>query len=587
MPQVGAAKEISDTYVADSKRQKFNILLSQLRGERASFLPHWRDLGDYILPRRPRFEVTDVNRGDRRNQRIIDSTATLAARTLRSGMMSGVTSPARPWFRLTTPDPDLAEFGTVKEWLAKVTDRMRTAFLRSNLYNALPTVYGDMGVFSTSAVYQEEDFENVTRFQCLPIGSYMIGTDSFGRVNVLAREFQMTVRQLVEKFAQMKNGKIDWSNFSSATKNAWESGHKENWVQVTHIIAPNEAYDPNKLSSKFKRFTSCYYEATTGANTTDGEIFLREAGYDNFPVHVPRWEVTGEDSYGSDCPGMSALGDIKALQLMHKRKAQAVEKMVNPPLVGPEKLRTIKTTLLPGDVNYIDEREGTKGLRPLHEVRPEIQGLLLDIQDHQQRIKRAFFEDLFLMLAQSDRREITAREIDERHEEKLLALGPVLEQLNQDLLDPLVDNTFDILLRQGQLPEPPEELQGMKLKVEYISVMAQAQKLIGIAGIERFTGFVGQVAEADPNVLDKVDTDQLIDEYSELTSIPPGIVRSDDKVQEIRQAKADAQKQAAAAEALKAGAGAAKDLSQTSLEGDTALKRIIDQANAGALAPTQ
>jgi hypothetical protein len=243
----------------------------------------------------------------------------------------------------------------------------------------------------------------------------------------------------------------------------------------------------------------------------------------------------------------------------------------------------VKTTILPGDITFSDEREGQKGFRPAHEVNLRLQELLLDIQDHQARIRKAFYEDLFLMLSTSDRRDITAREIDERHEEKLLALGPVLEQLNQDLLDPLIDIAFQIMDRQGLIPEPPQELAGMDLKVEYISIMAQSQKLIGISSIERFSGFINQIAPVIPQVLDKVDTDQLVDVYGELTSIPPGIVRSDDDVVSMREQRQKQQEAAAKAEQLQSVAGAARDMSKADLSGDNALSRMIDDAGAGSL----
>ena len=183
-----------------SKRQKYERLRAQLENERATFETQWRDLNDYILPRRARFFVSDSNKGDRRNLKILDTTPTLAARTLRAGMMSGVTSPARPWFRLTVPDLDMSESGPVKSWLHDVTSRMNTVFIRSNLYNVLPIGYGDLGVFGTAAIFHEEDFKDVMRFYSFPIGSYMIANNSKGQVDVFIREFRMTVRQIITKF---------------------------------------------------------------------------------------------------------------------------------------------------------------------------------------------------------------------------------------------------------------------------------------------------------------------------------------------------------------------------------------------------
>ena len=422
----------------------------------------------HILPRRSRFQVTDSNKGDRRTSKIIDSTGTLAARTLSSGMMSGVTSPARPWFRLTTPDPDLSEFGPVKEWLHIVESRMRTSFLRSNLYNTLPTVYKDQGVFGTAPMLVEEDFDSVFRTSSFPIGSYMIATNYKGVVNTFIREFRMTVRQVVEQFAKRddNSGKIKWDNISDYVKNSWESNQTENWVEICHAILPNENYEPAKQSKKFKKFASIYYEKGS-ANTTrssyitkvDEDKLLRESGYDFFPVLCPRWEVTGEDVYGTECPGMIALPDIKQLQLGERRLMQAIEKIINPPMLASTALRMQSPSILPGDITFIDPRQDAgAAFRPAFEIDFRIQELEQKQAQVRDRVRRAFFEDLFLMMAQTERSQITAREIDERHEEKLLALGPVLEQLNQDLLDPLIDLTFDIHLRQGLIPPPPEEL---------------------------------------------------------------------------------------------------------------------------------
>lgn len=565
--------------MAYTKRTQLQILKSELDNERSSFIAHWRELGEYVFPRRPRFYTTDINKGEKRNSKIIDSTATLAARTLRSGLMGGVTSPARPWFRLTTPDPMFAELGSVKSWLHDVNQKMLTVLLRSNLYNILPIVYGDIGTFATSAMYMEEDFKEVVRFYAIPIGSYYIGVNRQGRVDVFIREFRMTVRQIVEEFGRDENGKIDWTNISSHVKNYWENKNFEAWIEVNHVIRPNPDWDPNKLASKYKKYESCYYETgNSGRNSTNyinnqEDIFLRERGYDTFPVLCPRWETTGEDTYGTKCPAMDALGDIKQLQLQEKRIAQAIEKSINPPMTGPTSLRQQKASILPGDITYVDSREG--GFIPAHEVRTPINEIEAKQEQIRQRISRCFYEDLFLMLANTNRRQITAREIEERHEEKLLALGPMLEQLNQDLLDPLIDNTFLVMERQGLLPPPPEEMQGMELKVEYISIMAQAQKLVGINSIERFTGFVGNLAAAKPEVLDKLNADQLVDTYGDITSVPPDIIRSDDEVEQIRNQRAEAQRQQQQAEQMQQGAGVVKDLSDAKLTEESALSQVL------------
>jgi hypothetical protein len=470
---------------------------------------------------------------------------------------------------------------------------MNTVFSKSNLYEILPTLYGDMAVFGTGAMLAEEDFDQVVRFYSIPVGSYCIANDSRGRATVFLRNFRMTVRQLVDKFgkgdikATTPSGK---PVFTTMVQDAYMKGEMETWVDVVHFIQPNAEYDQGKALSKYKKFSSCYYERAVNDRNVpmNDEGFLRESGYDNFPVFVTRWETTGEDVYGTNSPGMVALGDIKALQLMHRRKAQAIEKMVNPPLQAPEAMRTQKLTILPGEVNYVDAREGMQGIRPVHDVNFKLNELAADITAHQNRIREAFFADLFLMMSNDDRNQrATATEVNERREEKLLALGPVLEQLNQDLLDPVIDLVYLLMDLQGLIPPAPEDLQGNPLKVEYISIMAQAQKLVSVAGIERFQQFMAQQMQLDPNAMDGVDSTQMVASYGETTSVQPGIVRSAEQTAAIKAQKAEqarAEQMAAQAPAM---AQAANSLANAPMDSNNALTQLMGQSQAGAIAPTR
>lgn len=559
-----------------TKRQQLEFLKKQLEQERSSFMDHWRDLGEFILPRRTRFFLEDVNKGDRRNHKIIDSTASLAVRTLKSGMMSGVTSPARPWFKLTTPDPDLADYSAAKQWLNVVETRMYSTLLRSNIYQKFPTLYGDLGTFGTAAMSLMKDKNQIVIGNSFPVGSYSIGVDHTGKPNTFTREFRMTVHQLIQEFGKKnKSGQPDWSIFSDYVKQEYDRGNYHTWIDVCHVIQPNPDYDPYSISNKKMAFNSCYYERGKGyIDNSSYEKYLREGGFKLFPILAPRWEVAGEDIYGTDCPGMTCLGDVKALQLMHKRKAQAVEKKVYPPMVAPTSMANTKSSLLPGDVTYFDETNDRK-FRAAHEINFNIQDLRDDIMEHQSRIKRAFYEDLFLMFVESDRREITATEVAERREEKLLAVGSVLEQLNQDALNPLIDITFDAMLEAGQIPPPPPELEGIELKVEYVSVMAQAQKLVGIGGVDRFTGFVSNLAAIAPQALSKINIDETINVYADLTSVPPKMIIPDDEAQASRQAQAQAQQQAMQAEQMKMATSAIKDVGSVKTDEQNLLNQVL------------
>ena len=268
------------------------------------------------------------------------------------------------------------------------------------------------------------------------------------------------------------------------------------------------------------------------------------------------------------------------MQLEQRRKAQAIDKLVNPPMTAPSSLRNQRASLLPGDVTYVDIAQGQQGFAPAYQINPRINELMMDIQENQGRIRRAFFEDLFLMIANDTRSNITAREIQERHEEKLLMLGPVLERLNDELLDPLIDRTFNIMMKFEMIPPPPKELQGMDLSVEYISVMAQAMKMVGISSIERTMQFAGQLAQAKPEVLDKINFDQAIDEYGAMLGAPPSLILDDETVAKIRADRAQAQQAQQQSmqmmQMAQQGAQTAKTLSETEVTSDNALNQMIN-----------
>jgi hypothetical protein len=289
---------------------------------------------------------------------------------------------------------------------------------------------------------------------------------------------------------------------------------------------------------------------------------------------------------------MTALADIKQLQIVEKRILQAIEKEINPPLVGPSSLRSVKTSVLPGDLTLYDSRGQGDGLRPIYQISPNLGNVTQKQEETRRRIHDAFMTSLFLMLTQGSGngilgKQMTAREVEERHQEKLLMLGPVLEQLNDDLFDPLIEIGFQILAARGELEEAPEEIQGLALPVEYQSVMAKAQRLVGLAGIERFATFVGQVAQQtqNPAVLDKVDVDAMIDEYAEITGVPQSILVDEDEVAVIREERGRVQAQAQQAQAMAGQVKAAQVLGSIQMDQDTALTRMVDAAAANAVGP--
>jgi hypothetical protein len=501
----------------------------------------------------------------------------LAARTLRSGMTNGITSPARPWFSLGLADKGLEESGAVKFWLHDSTDRILSALQKSNFYQCIPNLYGDIAAFAIGAMAVEEDFESIVRFYNYAPGRFWVANDAKGRVREFSCDISYSARQIVERFAAKdKAGNVtDWSNISPAVRSAYENSTAGTRFDVEWYVGPNPEADPSRLEARFKKFCSLWKEKN-GPKCAGNDGFLRRSGFDRFPVLVGRWDMSGEDEYGSNCPGIEALGDAKALQVLERRKAQLLEKKINPPLVADATLEKKGVGILPGFTNFTANPK--EGIKAIHEIQGGLADVEESIREHEKRIRATWFADLFQMLTNSDRREITAEEIRAREQEKMVEVGPVLSRLDEDILDPVIGLVFGHLWDQGLLLPPPPELQGAGLKVEYISVMAQAQKLSGIGSLERFVGFAGQLAAASPEAADKVNLDKVIDVAAAQLSIQPGVVRSDEETAAIRQRRAQQMQAQAQQEAMANQARAAKDLSQADTGGQNALTELLKAA---------
>lgn len=414
-----------------SLRSKVERRWAQLISERdgKGWLSHWRELSDYILPRKGQFLISDHNRGTKFNQNIFDSTGLIAHRTCAAGLMAGLTSPARPWFRLISPDPDLNAIASVKTWLSEVDRRMLQVMQQSNFYNSLHALYEELALFGTGAMVVLEDYQDIIHCETFTAGEYALGQSNRRVVDTLYRQVPMTVLQIVQDFG--------FDNVSEMVKAAYGNNNLDQTVTVVHAIEPNLGRDPSKTDAANYPYRSLYWEmnaaGSTGAillsDSYGGEgRFLRISGYQESPLVCPRWDVIANATYGRS-PGMDSLGDCKQLHVQQKRKGQAIEKMVNPPMQAPSQLYDRYVNTLPGQVTLVADTQGG-GVKPLYEVRPDVSALIEDIMATQGRVRSAFFSDLFLMFAGDSRNQPpTAFEVQMRQEEKLLALGPVLERL--------------------------------------------------------------------------------------------------------------------------------------------------------------
>jgi len=535
-------------------RKQMTARLQALKTERSTWDAHWRRIAEVLLPRSGRWITSDRNRGGDKHNEILDSTGTQALNVMSSGLMAGATSPARPWFRLGSRDPALNKWHSVRAWLDDVGQLMAGVFQRANTYQALRSMYEELGAYGTGACILLPRPGKVIHLSPLTVGEYWLAQDEWNTVNTLYREFDMTVAQVVREFGE--------DACSESTRNSYRNGRLDHWVTVIHGIEPREdrPMTPGPMGMPWR---SVYFEASAGKTH---EQVLRESGFERFPALCPRWATTGANIYGNS-PGMDVLGDVSALQQMAWRRSQAIDYQTQPPLQAPNSAAGQEQNLLPGGVTYVDAATPQGGVRPVWESRLDLSHLSLEMQETRARIRAGFFADLFLMLASSDRRQMTAAEVAERHEEKLLMLGPVLERLHNELLAPLVETTFDYMADAGMLPPAPPELEGQDLGIEFVSMLAQAQKAIGVNAVDRFLGTMNIMAQSQLEVLDRIDSDELVDGYADMLGVDPDYIVPVEEAQQKRAARDKALAAKEQAAAMQVQASTAKDLAAAPVGG--------------------
>lgn len=530
---------------------------------------HYREIADYILPWKSRFMANERNKGNKRGTKIISPEGRKHARTAAQGLFAGTTNPARKWFNLESFDPDLMDDQTVKQWLERQENKLNLILNRSNFYNVMPSVFAELVVFCTAPFMSEEDYEDVATFRPFTVGEYAIGQNQKGRVNAFTREFEHTVENHVAKFGLQ--------NISAHVRSMYDRGDYDKAVKVFHLVEENHGEEDYKKFQGMvgnKKFRGLYWEERAfDVKGESGQFFNEVKGYYEFPVHCPRWDTNSGDTYGNG-PGFDGLAEVKQLQVLEKRKLQRLEKANNPPMQGPQGMRNERSSTLPGDMTYVPDNASQK-YQPTYMVDANIESLRREITEKKRDIAEIFYADLFRMMLDSDRKQITAREVAERHEEKLLLLGPALININGDGLDPCITRLFNMAQRADLFDPMPEALQNQPMTVRYSSILSQAQRMVDAGSIERMATFVTTLGPANPEVLDKFDFDEAVDKYQEITGAPVAIVVSTDKANEKRAARAESINRQ---QQLQLGAQAidsAKTLSDTNTGQGTALAEIL------------
>jgi len=538
--------------------QKYDALDSQYQ----PYGDLYKEVTDYLLPAHGSY----LDRGDPsqsqnvyRYDKIIKSVGSRANQIFGAGMQGGLCSPSRRWFRMTMADPDLADFSPVKKWLHQCEQIMYKLYAGSNFYTEAHKVFETEGGFGNAVIIQEKDPYSAIRFKCFDIGEYRLACGADGQVDTCYRKLWMTAKQIAEMFGT--------DNVSNAIKSCLnDDKNPYRYFEIMHVVEPRTNRDPSKMDNTNMAYKSCWMEAADN----QGKL-LRNSGFEEKPFAAPRWRTVNQGAYGLG-PGIEAVGAAKMLLEMQKNLIKGMHKQVDPPLNVPSQFKDM-ISLLPGAANYTDSADAK--ITPIMAINPDLAGLQALINEDAFQVGQVFFNDLFMMIMNADRagREMTATEILQRKEEKMLLLGPAIDRQLKEFLNPMITRTFHICLGGGLIPPPPPDVEGQSWEVEFVSVLAQAQKLVDGQSMSAYLNEAERVVQFDPNLAFKTNFEKYLEEYGEVVGIAPEIIRTEDEYAEIIAGIMQAQQQREQMEQAQAAVGAIGELGRAKTEG-TALEGL-------------
>ena len=553
-------------------KKKYKSKVRQMEENRQDYLKRWKAIRDYQLPYIGCFDdtadTTDYAR--RRDTNIYHSVAWQANQSFAAGVMSGLTPPSRQWFRLIWSNDTMKNHPEAGELLDKRMNILQDVLLKSNFYNAIHSSYLELA-FGQAPLAIFQDADTGVHFVPFTVGTYMMENGPDGIVDTFCTKYEMTARQLADKFGA--------DRLPSSIRAELENGGVKTKHKLWWLVEPNRFHDRNKevMDKYHMKYLSLYW-------LEEGEKdFLDIGGFQEWPIPVARYLVTGNETYGKG-PGWFAEGDSKGLQKLEKDDIIAVELGIKPPMAASATTAKQGINLTPGSYTVVERNEP---VTPLFNVNINLQHLQEKILDLQDRIKRAYSADLFMMLERLEDKSMTAQEVLQRKQEQLQQLGPVVQRLQFEFLRKIIERVYNILDRAGILPQPEDTelalaLSNEEVTIEYISPLAQAQKMAGMTNIEQAIAFTGQLAQFDQSVLDKIDFAKTIDSYFDMVGAPASIKRTEEEYEAIQQQKAQAmaeakqQEQMAQAVQMAAPAAqAAKNITEAANDGNPALQEWL------------
>lgn len=525
----------------------------QLASARGVWEGHWREVAERVRPEQNFFQMIQRPDGDKRNEKIFDSTAPLALSKFAAAVISMTCPATQTYHKLQISDEDLTNNTEVRRYLDVVNEKLfKVRYApRANWQSQSGESILDVGAFGTGILFIDDVLGIGIRYKSLPLAQCFIAEDAHGRVDTLHRRFQWTAHQAASKFGVDK--------LPEQMRKALETEPQRKFWFL-HCTKPNPQRKASRRDWQGMDFWSCYI------SLEEGRQILDEGGFRTFPFAVPRFETSPNEFYGRS-PAMKVLADIKMLNEMAKVSIRAAQMVVSPPIMLSDDGTLQAFNMRANALNFgaIDDQGRPRAMPFETKARVDIG---LDMMNQKREvINDAFFVTLFRILVEEP--QITATEAMLRAQEKGQLLAPTMGRIQSELLGTVIEREVDILANAGELPPMPDQLKewymyGGEHHIEYQSPLNQAQKASAGVAIMNTLQAIAPLAQIDPTVMMRFNLDKAAERIGRINGVPEDIIRSDEEVGAM---SAQAQQAAQAQQLLAAApvaAGAAKDFAQAS-----------------------
>jgi hypothetical protein len=567
-------KDLNYSYL--TTYQRINLMRVALDIEWTRYVPQSRDLAAHFDPTRwyEYLDFQDIPKQEEVQIKILNGTPADSLDAMVSGVSVGAAPAAQEWFDYDLDRADLMKVFDVQEWLHTEKMGSQRTIQNSNFYTNFSIFLRDAIVNIGGCMFVERDKKDVFKTTIFRPGQYRIALDANGLPTAFQRTFRLTCRQIIETYGKrvdVGGGKTEWdiSNFSQNVVTKAQSGLWDTWIDVIHHVGPNADFDPSMLASKYNQWKSVYYElgVPPQVDIQQPEKFLREEGYDYFPIIFFPWETDGKGAYAINNPGIKALADTKELFFLEQQYMLALDMATNKPLAHSEDIQDVDT--LPGGETILPQGTQAKdAIVPLYEVDLDLAHLEQRIEKKEQAVKQHFMADFFRRLVDNEQKQpITATEVVEIKKEIMILLGPAFHGLTKYCLTPFIQIVFHLRKKAGLVAPAPMVMDRTNLKPKFTSVIAKALQMGDFSLLQSGVEFVTAMAKDIPNSVHVMDEYKIIKKGWDILGIDPDTLKKPEDYQATLQAVAKQQQAEQAAKSAPAMASAAQTASETPAPG--------------------